>query len=111
MAQARGQAGGTAAAAVRSEIVLQPPPPVFFNINPIRLGREQGGAALQEKELFDVVAARLQWSAPSLRSLLELMWPGIAIALQLGTRATAASRPEAPDRSGGDFLDTGFKIV
>jgi hypothetical protein len=37
---------GTAAAATRSEIVLQPPPPVFLNINPNLPDKEQGGDAL-----------------------------------------------------------------
>ena len=38
--------GGTVAVAIRSEIVLQPPPPVFLNINPKWQDGEQGGAAL-----------------------------------------------------------------
>ena len=49
-----------------------------------------------------MAAARLQGTAPSWRSLLELLWPGIATALRRGTGATAASEPEAPDRSDGE---------
>jgi hypothetical protein len=82
---------------------------VFFNINPIHLDGEQGGAALQEKDVFDVAAVRLQGTAPSWRSLLELMCPGIATALRHGTGATAASGLVAPDRSDGESPDNGSK--
>ncbi len=108
----RGQAGGAAAAAVRSEIILHPPPHVFFNTNPIRLGREQGDlAALQEMELVDAAAARLQGTTQSRRSLLELMWPGIATALRRGTGATAASGQEAPARYDVDSSESGSKSL
>jgi hypothetical protein len=59
----------------------------------ILLGREQGGVAVQEKDLFDVAAARLQGHAPSRRSSLELLWPGIATSLRRGTGAMVASEP------------------
>jgi hypothetical protein len=82
---------------------------VFFNTNPIRPGREQGGAALQEKDLLDVAAARLHGTAPSRRSILALMWPGIAIALRRGARATTASVPKATTRYDGESSDNGPK--
>ena len=92
-------------AAVRSEIVLHPPPHVFFNTNPLRQGREQGGAALQEKDLLDVAAARLHGTAPSRRSLLALMWSVIANMLRRVTGATAASGHKAPTLPTGEYLD------
>jgi len=57
----RRPSGGTAAATVGSEIVLQPPPPIFFNTNPTRPGREQGGVALQDKDLCDVCRGEVAW--------------------------------------------------
>jgi hypothetical protein len=96
-------------AAVRSEIVLHPPPHVFFNTNPLRQGREQGGAALQEKDLLDVAAARLHGTAPSRRSLLALMWSVIANMLRRVTGATAASGHKAPTRPDGESSDNGSK--
>ena len=43
MALAGGQAGGAAAVATRSRIVLQLSPPLFVNTNPTRPDNEQGG--------------------------------------------------------------------
>ncbi len=57
------------AAAVRSEIVLQPPPPVFLNTNSNRLDKEQGGAALYGEDYCGVAVARLWGTALPHRSL------------------------------------------
>ena len=57
-----------------------------------------------------MAAARLQGTKPSLRRLLELLLPGIANALRRGTRATAASGYEAPDRSDEESSYNGSKI-
>ena len=77
----------------------------------IRLGREKGGAALQEKDLLDVAAARLHGTAPSRRSLLALVWSGIATTLRRGTGATVASGygHKAPTRRDGESSDIGSK--
>ena len=56
-----------------------------------------------------MAAARLQGTTPSRKSLLALVWPGIATALRRGTGATVASGPKAPTRLDGESSDSGYK--